>query len=236
MVESSLIHNVVNCSKIHGIICQSSWPHTLHNGVVERRHKHILETAKAIRFQRHLPIRFWGECILSAVHIINRIPSTILHNKSPSKLMYMQPPDLFYMRVIGCLCHATNLIKSDKFGPSVTRSVLMGYGETQKGYWLYDLKHHMLFISRDVVFDETVFPFQNCLDMENTDPLWDASQCLDTFILHTNVFPVYDETTQVFSPPIEADKLPPIVQDHSSSSNQEMPTTPVIDIQRSMSC
>ena len=35
----------------------------------------------------------------------------------------------------------------------------MGYGTTQKGYKLYDLENKVFFISRDVVFTESIFPF-----------------------------------------------------------------------------
>ncbi|KAF3663185.1 putative agamous-like MADS-box protein AGL62-like [Capsicum annuum] len=74
--------------------------------------------------------------------------------------MFGRPPDLSYMRIIGCLCYATIPHKTDKFGPRAVKSVLMGYGATHKGYRLYDLEHHTLFISRDVIFTETIFPFQ----------------------------------------------------------------------------
>ncbi|KAK6797673.1 hypothetical protein RDI58_005375 [Solanum bulbocastanum] len=119
-----------------------------------------METARAIRFQGHIPIKFWGECVLAVVHIINRIPSTVLDNKSPFEMMFSKPPDLSYMRIIGCLCHATKLLRIDKFGPKAIRSVFMGYGTTQKGYKLYDLQNRVFFISRDVVFIESIFPFQ----------------------------------------------------------------------------
>ena len=67
--------------KSQGIIHQSLCPYTpQQNGVVERKHRHIMETARAIRFQGHIPIRFWGECVLVVVYIINRIPSTMLSN------------------------------------------------------------------------------------------------------------------------------------------------------------
>ncbi|XP_019251045.1 PREDICTED: uncharacterized protein LOC109229959 [Nicotiana attenuata] len=43
----------------HGNVHQSSCPYTPEqNGVVERRHSHILETTRAIRFQGHLPVRY----------------------------------------------------------------------------------------------------------------------------------------------------------------------------------
>ena len=148
--------------KSQGIIHQSSCPHTpQQNGVVERKHRHIMETARAIRFQGHIPIKFWGECVLAAVHIINRIPSTVLDNKSPFEMMFSKSTDLSYVRIIGCLCHATKLLRTDKFGPRAIRSVFMGYGTTQKGYKLYDLENKVLFISRDVVFTESIFPFPN---------------------------------------------------------------------------
>lgn len=73
-----------NCHDLfrhYRIIHQSSCPHTpQQNGVVERRHRHILETARAIRFQGNFPIRFWGDCIEAAVYVINRISSSVMGN------------------------------------------------------------------------------------------------------------------------------------------------------------
>ena len=41
------------------------------NGVVERKRKHLLETARALYFQSHVPSQFWGECVLCTAYIIN---------------------------------------------------------------------------------------------------------------------------------------------------------------------
>lgn len=90
---------------MHGIVYQSYCPYTPQkNRVVERRHIHILETAKAIKFQGHLPAKFWGCCVEVVVYIINRVPSTILGNKSHFELLYQKVPTLSHLRVIGCLC------------------------------------------------------------------------------------------------------------------------------------
>ena len=59
-------------SKNHGIVHQCSCSHTpQQNGLVERKHRHILESARAIIFQDHLPIRFWGHYVETIVHIRN---------------------------------------------------------------------------------------------------------------------------------------------------------------------
>ena len=57
-------------------LSQRSCPHTpQQNGVTERKHRHILETARSLLFPASVPSLFWAEAVLTAVCFLNRIPS-----------------------------------------------------------------------------------------------------------------------------------------------------------------
>ena len=114
-----------------GIVHESSCPHTpQQNGVVERKHRHILEVARALRFQGSIPIKFWGECVLAAVYLINRMPTSVLQGRSPYEVFHKTKPQLDHLRTIGCLCYATKAVKEDKFSSRVDQCVMMGYSLT----------------------------------------------------------------------------------------------------------
>lgn len=66
------------------------------NGRVERKHRHILNMAsRGLRFQAHLPIQFWRECLLNATYLINRTPTKLLKGKSPYGLLYACKPSQY---------------------------------------------------------------------------------------------------------------------------------------------
>lgn len=90
--------------------------------------------------------------------------------KSPYELLLGKIPSLTHLKVIGCLCFATNLTGHDKFAPRAMRSVLLGNVAHQKGYKLLDLENRVFFISRDVVFYEDIFPFHTIED--SSEPLF----------------------------------------------------------------
>jgi len=128
---------------------------------VKRKHKHILEISRALRFQAGLPLSFWGDCVLAAVYIINRLPSSVLKNKTPFEVLMQKLPDYHHLKVFGCLAMASNPSRShDKFDPRRVPCLFVGYPSQQNGYRLLNLLTNQYFVSRDVVFYEHIFPCQ----------------------------------------------------------------------------
>ena len=127
---------------------------------MEQKHRHILNVARALRFQGNLPIKFWEECILTIAYLINRTPSTILNGKTPYEMLYGQQPAYEHLRIFGSLCYAHNQRRNgDKFASRSKKCVFIGYPYGKKRWKLFDFETKEIFFSRDVEFVETKYLF-----------------------------------------------------------------------------
>ena len=113
----------------HGILRENSCVDTpQQKGRAERKHHHILSVAWARRFQANLPIRFWGECVLTTTYLINRTPTKLLKGKSPYEILFNATPSYTEIRVFGSLCFARNNPRvKDKFASRSRKCVFLGY-------------------------------------------------------------------------------------------------------------
>ncbi|XP_019184652.1 PREDICTED: uncharacterized protein LOC109179609 [Ipomoea nil] len=99
-------------------------------------------------------------------YIINRLPSAAINNQVPYQVLIKRTPSYQHLRVFGCLPYATIVGPKTKMESRVKKCIFLGYAGGTKGYKVYDLAFKELFISRDVVFHELVFPFQHSITLE----------------------------------------------------------------------
>ncbi|RVW44594.1 Retrovirus-related Pol polyprotein from transposon TNT 1-94 [Vitis vinifera] len=141
----------------HEILHQSSCAHTpQQNGVAERKNRHLVETARTPLLHSHVPFHFWGNAVLTACYLINRMPSSVLHDQIPHSLLFPDQPLYFPPpRVFGCTCFVHILTPGqDKLSAKAMKCLFLGYSRLQKGYRCYSLETHRYFISADVTFFE----------------------------------------------------------------------------------
>ena len=83
------------------------------NGCVEHKHQHILNVARALRFQGCLSIDFWEKYVLTTGYLINRTLSSVLNGKTPYRMFFRCNPTYDHLRVFRSLCYAH---KQGRFG------------------------------------------------------------------------------------------------------------------------
>lgn len=148
--------------KLHGVLHQFSCvERPQQNSVVERKHQLLLNVARALFYQSHIPSVYWSECVSTAAFLINRTPTKSLGNISPYLKLYKEQPQYSQLRTFGCMAFASTLLsKRQKFHPRARACVFIGYPQGMKGYRLLDIETKQIFVSRDAVFHEEIYPFQ----------------------------------------------------------------------------
>lgn len=199
------------------------------NGRVKRKHRHILNVARALRFQASLPIEFWGECIMTAAYLINRTPTPLLAGHTPFERLYKRPPPLTHLRTFGCPCYAHNQNhKGDKFASRSIKGVFLGYPYGKKGWRILNPLTGKIFASRDVIFCESQFPYSNVsasASSSSSSPIITESTVLE------------EEPVPLSSVrPSSSDSVPPassdsVLAEHASPDPLTNNTNPTSDIE-----
>ena len=87
----------------NGIIYQTTAPYCPQsNGVAERKNRTLKDMLNAMLISSGLPQNMWGEALLSANYVLNKLPHKKL-DKTPYELWKGHAPSYKYLRVWGCL-------------------------------------------------------------------------------------------------------------------------------------
>ncbi|KAL2932983.1 Retrovirus-related Pol polyprotein from transposon RE1, partial [Bienertia sinuspersici] len=214
-----------------GIVNQTSCTDTpQQNGVVERKHRHLLEVARALHFQSNLLIRFWGECVLCGTYLINRMPLKSIDMLTPYYKMFQTHPDISNLKVFGCLCFVSTLkTHRSKFQPRATPCVFIGYPPSKKGYKVLNLETNKIFISRDVIFHEHHLPFHFHSSSDSSDSSTIFLPSVTPISFSDSPFPLYSSSQTSSS--TQTSHIPTSSSDFSSepSSVQPIPTDSTVN-------
>ncbi|RDX64412.1 hypothetical protein CR513_57038, partial [Mucuna pruriens] len=123
-------HEFSKFLKDNGVIHELTCVNTLQqNGVAERKNRYLLEVGRALLFKIFVPNVYWGEAVLTATYLINKLPTRVLNGISPIK-------------------HMISFFPSSLLMLSLLKVMSLGF----KCYHLSSLR---LFVSLDVTFNET---------------------------------------------------------------------------------
>jgi hypothetical protein len=127
------------------------------NGVVERRNAMVVGAARSILKEKGLPGWFWGEAVLTAVYLLNRVPYKANVGRTPFELWYGKKPAVHHLNIFGCIVFVQNTkVNMKKLEDRGRRMIFVGYECRSKAYRAYDPVTKRVTITRDVIFDEAV--------------------------------------------------------------------------------
>jgi hypothetical protein len=142
------------------------------NGVSERKNRSLCESGRSMLFDASLPTTYWGEAILTACYLQNRLSTkgTETH-KTPYELWNGSKPDLSHLRVFGSIAYVhIPKEKRTKWDTHAEEGVLVGYSETSKGYRILHQATNKVTISRSVVFNEGYGTFDDSKIVQVQEP------------------------------------------------------------------
>ncbi|KAL0445497.1 UNVERIFIED_CONTAM: hypothetical protein Slati_1677600 [Sesamum latifolium] len=149
--------------KENGILCQWTPLGTPQlKGVAERRKRTLLDMVRSMMSFTELPPSFWGYVLETAAKLLNIVPSKSVLETS-YEIWHDKPASYKYLRVWGSPAYVKRLV-GDKLDSGSSLCRFIGYPKETAGYYFYDPAEQKIFILRNAIFLEKVFPSDNRLD------------------------------------------------------------------------
>jgi hypothetical protein len=142
----------------NGIVHHKSYPYiSQQNGLAERKLRNTLEIGLTLLAHSHISIHYWVDAFLTAVHLINQLPSSVLHHTSHFFQLYHKEPDYQHLKVFECKCYPLLCpLGLHKLQCRSKPCIFLSYNFAS--YKCHDPITNNVYLSRHVVFDEHSFP------------------------------------------------------------------------------
>jgi len=181
----------------------------------------------------NVPVHHWGDAILTAGFLINRMPSSSLNHKVPFSNLFPENP-LFHPspRVFGCVCFVHDMSPGlDKLSARSLKCVFLDYSRLQKGYRCYSPETKKYYMSANVTFFEQTPYFSPSVQDVHVIQQVLPIPVVEYNISNVPITPSLDQSPpEPSSPPIDSfqHRTPtnsPIVQEHGESPTSDSSPT-----------
>jgi hypothetical protein len=113
----------------------------------------VVATSCALLKQRGILAIYWGQAVMTVVHLLNRSPTKALDEKTPYEVWHYRTPAVSHLRIFGCIAFVKELGHISKLNDRSTPRVFIGYADGVKAYRILDPMKHRVRIAHDVVLN-----------------------------------------------------------------------------------
>jgi hypothetical protein len=122
------------------------------------------------------------------------MPSLILQNHTPFTKLFKAEPEYSNLRVFGCACYPLlRPYNKHKLEFRSKKCIFLGYSSNHKGYRCMDPTTSRVYLSRNVVFDETCFLAKE--NITTSLPTSTSSSSFGKVLLPSHFFSINSITT-----------------------------------------
>lgn len=108
-------------------------PHTPElNATAKCRHRHIVQTGRALLHTGKLPPEYWTYAFRTATYLINRLSTPILNMQTPYQVLHKPATNISHLHSFMCLCFPwLRPYTSDKLQRRSHPCIFIGYADSQ---------------------------------------------------------------------------------------------------------